>query len=998
MECENKSEVVEGESGVDIGDDMKVVTGGQEECNKVASDGSMVVGENNDDGVMTLRKCSTRGRKKKVLESSDCNGDTNPKTVKVDKDEVKVTGRVLRSRTQAMSGSAKVDESVVGFKRKMEAECFDHSEFQKEVIKSTRGPKKKQKRRGRPPKNEAGLRRKTNDESFDQDENLKEVDERKQPVGRPPKKQKRPGRPFKTKDVCLNQIDLQKESSQLTGKQQKRKHKDTTVEHVQNQDQEFDIAGSGDNNEEAVTDESTKQLNNTLTGEERKKKQQAVREQISGMITKAGWTIEYRPRQGRDYLDAVYVDQKGRTHWSITKAYFSLKKKIENDDADDKEIAAFTPIPDEEMNTLLRIVSKIRSDKNKKKGKKGKNISKAEIVISGDDALCKILNKKRKDGKKRKAVQKSTVKLANKTSNVKVKKDSVVAESAIQRRPKVSQNGRQSRKPCLVARSSNKGVDQDDDDFSLFNGKRNIISWMIDSGVIVVGGKFVYGEGRRRNKLLEGQVTCDGLHCSCCNETMDVSKFVSHGGGKLDQALKSIHYESGASLFTCLLNSWKKETALTDIKFSNVDVKGDDPHDDTCNICGDGGDLICCDGCPSTFHQSCLDIENFPSGDWYCIYCCCKFCGLVACGASHTSEMVKCCLCEEKFHRPCLEEENVADAGSSSLSFCGKKCLELYEQLQTYIGVKFELKEGYSWTLLKCYDLSQDLDDPMKVHCNSKLAVAFSVMDECFVPVMDERSGVNRIHDVVYNCGSNFRRLDYSGFYTAILEKDGELTAAASIRIHGIQLAEMPFIGTRNMYRRQGMCRRLLDAIEGALCSLGVDELVIPAIPELYKTWTEVFGFKPSEELVRQAMKGISLIVFPGTDILHKPLIKNQTLENDYNTLFNEQALATHPEPETLTTSLQTSEFQSVQSNDEHKPAGSVNDDVTGVDMSQLTSEAIPKNSFDLNLQPAATDVDIQSTEDETISREPQVCKTSFELSDPMVQVDNAATQSLVLV
>nr|XP_004669471.2 autoimmune regulator isoform X3 [Jaculus jaculus] len=46
-------------------------------------------------------------------------------------------------------------------------------------------------------------------------------------------------------------------------------------------------------------------------------------------------------------------------------------------------------------------------------------------------------------------------------------------------------------------------------------------------------------------------------------------------------------------------------------------------NEDECAVCRDGGELLCCDGCPRAFHLACLSppLRDIPSGIWRCSCC-----------------------------------------------------------------------------------------------------------------------------------------------------------------------------------------------------------------------------------------------------------------------------------------------------------------------------------------------------------------------------------------
>ncbi|GKE43837.1 increased DNA methylation 1-like protein [Tanacetum coccineum] len=52
-----------------------------------------------------------------------------------------------------------------------------------------------------------------------------------------------------------------------------------------------------------------------------------------------------------------------------------------------------------------------------------------------------------------------------------------------------------------------------------------------------------------------------------------------------------------------------------------------DTNDDYCSFCNNGGELLLCDSCTSSFHSTCIGLDCVPDSDlWFCHACVCQIC------------------------------------------------------------------------------------------------------------------------------------------------------------------------------------------------------------------------------------------------------------------------------------------------------------------------------------------------------------------------------------
>ncbi|XP_015692214.1 uncharacterized protein LOC102714551 isoform X2 [Oryza brachyantha] len=413
---------------------------------------------------------------------------------------------------------------------------------------------------------------------------------------------------------------------------------------------------------------------------------------------------------------------------------------------------------------------------------------------------------------------------------------------------------------------------------ALPKGARTVLGKLLEMGIVCKVNILQYRRPGSKNILKDGKITKKGIRCRCCDAVFTMSKFKYHAGLQQEIPSLNLFLGSGKSYTLCQLQAWAIEHKARKERAKYTMPLQADQNDDTCGLCGDGGELICCDSCPGSYHQDCLPCQDIPDGNWYCYRCLCDICGEVINLKELRSSLpaLECSQCERQYHAKCTYGKLLCnEEGGPCAWFCGRRCQQIYINLRSRVGIPNHTGDGFSCTILRNNGdqrVSTAAAIAILAECNLKLVIALSIMEECFLPILDARTGIDIIPPIVYNWRSDFVHLDYKGFYTVVLENDDSIISVASIRLHGTIVAEMPLVATCLENRQQGMCRRLMDYIEEMLKSLKVEMLLLSAIPSLVDTWTSAFGFVPVDGRDKMQLSKLRLVSVPGTVLLKRNL------------------------------------------------------------------------------------------------------------------------------
>ncbi|XP_027348247.1 uncharacterized protein LOC113859749 [Abrus precatorius] len=446
---------------------------------------------------------------------------------------------------------------------------------------------------------------------------------------------------------------------------------------------------------------------------------------------------------------------------------------------------------------------------------------------------------------------------------------------------------------------------------------------VFDEDVLPNGTEVAYYA--RGKQLLVGHKKGFRIVCSCCNCKVSPSQFEAHAGwASRRKPYLHIYTSTGVSLHELSI------LASIGRRFSTND------NDDLCSICHDGGDLLCCDGCPRTFHIDCVPLPCIPNGIWYCKYCqnlfqkdkyvernanalaagriagidpleqinqrCIRivktqeleYGGCVLCRGQDFSKsfgprtVIICDQCEREYHVGCLRDHNMQNLVElpEGKWFCCSDCDQIHTALVNLVARGEEnLPDSLRSLIRKKFEeqgleTSVGLDIKWRV-LNWKLVASHEARQllSKAVAIFHERfdpivdSNSGLDYIPTMLFGRDIKDQDFGGIYCAVLTVNQVVVSAGIFRVFGSEVAELPLVATVTDCQGQGYFRFLFSCIEDLLGSLKVRNFVLPAADKAESIWINKFGFsKLDQDEINNYRSYYHMMVFQGTSLLKKPI------------------------------------------------------------------------------------------------------------------------------
>ncbi|KAK9279234.1 hypothetical protein L1049_012912 [Liquidambar formosana] len=426
----------------------------------------------------------------------------------------------------------------------------------------------------------------------------------------------------------------------------------------------------------------------------------------------------------------------------------------------------------------------------------------------------------------------------------------------------------------------------------------------------------------RGQKLLVGYKKGFGILCTCCKSEVSPSQFEAHAGwASRRKPYLHIYTSNGVSLHELSISLSKGR------KFSSND------NDDLCTICADGGDLLCCDGCPRAFHKECIALPSIPTGTWYCKYCqnlfqkekfvernanavaagrvagvdpieqitkrCIRIVktpeaevgGCVLCRGHDFSKsgfgprtVILCDQCEKEFHVGCLKDHKMEDLKELPKGkwFCSTDCDGIHAALQKLvIHGEEELPESLLTVIKKKHE-EKGLESSANLDIRWRLLSGKVASDETRMLLSKAVAIFHDCFDPIIDSASGRDLIPSCGLWchNSLMNDDWKLLMICRRNIRDQEFGGMycAILTVNSTVVSAGMIRifgqqvaELPLVATSSECQGQVRTLVLPAADEVESIWTNKFGFnKMTQDELNKYRKDYQMMTFQGTPWLQK--------------------------------------------------------------------------------------------------------------------------------